>query len=96
MTHCDTPAHYGIRTRDYKLVFYYGMALDALGALPEQTPSGWELYDLRKDPLEMNNVYNHPEYRNVVQELKERLKQLKEEAGDPVEKYPQVKEISGL
>ena len=44
----------------------------------------------------MNNVYNHPEYRNVVQELKERLKQLKEEAGDPDEKYPQVKEISGL
>ena len=96
MTHCDTPAHYGIRTRDYKLVFYYGMALDAPGALPEQTPPGWELYDLRKDPFEMNNVYNHPEYRSVVQKLKERLKLLKEEAGDPDEKYTKVKEISGL
>ena len=44
----------------------------------------------------LNNVYNHPEYRSVVQKLKERLKLLKEEAGDPDEKYPKVKEISGL
>ena len=96
MTHCDTPAHYGIRTRDYKLVFYYGLALDANGALPDPTPSGWELYDLQKDPYEMRNVYHDPAYGTVICELKNRLKRMKEECMDPDDKYPEVKALSGL
>ena len=96
MAHCDTPAHYGIRTRDYKLVFYYGLPLDASGALPKPTPSGWEFYDLKKDPYEMHNVYENPLYAEVIAGLKERLRRMKEEAGDSDDKYPEVKQLSGL
>ena len=61
----DNPAHYGIRTPEHKLIFFYGLPLDAPGARPEPTPAYWELYDLRKDPEEMNNVYGDPEYAEV-------------------------------
>ena len=57
--------HYGIVTREYKLVhFYYDV-------------DEWELYDRRKDPLEMLNVYNDPVYAGVVEELKEKLAALR-------------------
>ena len=60
MTHHDNPAHYGIRTRDFKLVFFYGLPLDAPGALPGPTPPHWELYDLRTDPHEMLAASHRP------------------------------------
>jgi arylsulfatase A-like enzyme len=53
--------HYGIVTKQYKLVhFYYDV-------------DEWELYDRLKDPGEMRNVYNVPEYVDVVKELKLQL-----------------------
>ena len=62
--------HYGVRTRRYKLIhFYYD--IDA-----------WELYDLQKDPHELNNVYENPEYAGVVAQLESRLRQLRREYGD--------------
>jgi arylsulfatase A-like enzyme len=33
----------------------------------------FELYDLKKDPYEMNNLIEDPDYESVVQELKARL-----------------------
>lgn len=57
--------HYGIRTNRYKLIhFYYDI-------------DEWELYDLEKDPQEMNNVYNKPEYSNIRDELHVKLKELR-------------------
>ena len=57
--------HYGIRTNRYKLMhFYYSM-------------DEWELYDRLKDPNEMNNVYNDPNYKEVVIKLKEDLKDMR-------------------
>lgn len=94
MTHCDTPAHYGIRTRDYKLVFYYGLPLDAKGALPEATPQGWELYDLKKDPCEMNNVYGKKGYDEITKYLRKRLYELKEELNDSDSRYAEMKHLS--
>ena len=35
MAHHDNPAHYGIRTKDYKLIFFYGLPLDARGRRPD-------------------------------------------------------------
>ncbi len=67
----DNPAHFGIRTIDFKLIFYYGLPLDASGASAERTPPGWELYDLRRDPLELHNVYCDPAYASINVELKE-------------------------
>ncbi|SEC72914.1 Arylsulfatase A [Maribacter dokdonensis] len=62
--------HYGIRTDRYKLIhFYYDI-------------EDWELYDLQKDPYEMNNIYNDPEYSSIQKELHENLKELREKYGD--------------
>lgn len=42
----------------------------------------WELYDLEKDPDEMNNVYNDPEYADVRDKLHTKLMELREKYGD--------------
>ena len=57
--------HYGIVTREYKLAhFYYDIG-------------EWELYDRMKDPLELKNEYDNPEYAEVVDDLKQRLEALR-------------------
>ena len=93
MAHHDNPAHYGIRTHDYKLIFYYGLPLDAPGAQPKPTQPGWELYDLRNDPHEMHNVYKQPNYRQVADQLKQELLELKNDLGDRDEKYPELMKV---
>jgi arylsulfatase A-like enzyme len=90
MAHHDNPAHYGIRTQEYKLIFFYGLPLDASGALPDPTPAGWELYDLRKDPEELRSVYSDPEYKDVIEDLKGQLLEMKKELGDEDERYPEM------
>jgi hypothetical protein len=37
----------------------------------------WELYDLAKDPAEMQSVYDDPAYQDIIIELKEELDSLK-------------------
>jgi len=65
--------HYGIVSKEYKLVhFYYDI-------------DEWELYDRIKDPNEMNNVYNDPAYADVVLKLKEELKLLRKKYKDSPE-----------
>ena len=62
--------HYGIRTDRYKLIhFYYDV-------------DEWELYDLEKDPAEMNNVYEDELYKSVTEEMHERLAEIREKYGD--------------
>ena len=54
--------HYGIRTDRYKLIhFYYDI-------------DKWELYDLEKDPSEMNNVYKDPAYDSVKKRNASKIK----------------------
>jgi N-acetylglucosamine-6-sulfatase len=93
MAHHDNPAHYGIRTRDHKLIYFYGLPLDAKGAHKESTEAHWELYDLSKDPHEMNNLYQDPQYKQVVEELKHQLLAVKDEIGDRDEKYPELMKL---
>jgi hypothetical protein len=40
------------------------------------------LYDLKKDPKEMKNVFSDPEYANIVKELKDELQALREKYKD--------------
>jgi hypothetical protein len=91
--HFNIAAHYGIRNKRYKLIFYYGLPLDAAGAFHEATPPEWELFDLQNDPYEMNNVYNDPAYANEIKQLKIRLLELKEQYKDTDEKYPELMTI---
>lgn len=88
--HHDVPAHYGVRTRDFKLIFFYGLPLDAPGAREADTRPDWELYDLREDPQEARNVYGDPAYADIAKDLKAELLRLKEELGDTDERYPEL------
>jgi arylsulfatase A-like enzyme len=84
--HHNVYAHYGIRTLEYKLIYYYNDALGQEGAVDETYDPEWELFDLRKDPRELCNVYDDPEYASVVKELTAELHRLQAEVGD--ERYP--------
>ncbi len=82
LSHHHVPAHYGIRTHRYKLIYYYGEALGTSGSVNQSTEPEWELFDLEKDPNEMCSVYDNPAYADVVKELTAELYRLKEEAMD--------------
>lgn len=57
--------HYGIVNKEFKLIhFYYDV-------------DEWELYDRKKDPQEMNNVFNDPKYKEIAADLKVKLKELR-------------------
>ncbi|MCL2832179.1 MAG: sulfatase [Treponema sp.] len=90
----DNPAHYGILTERWKLIYYYGLPLDAAGAVNEPTPAGWELYDMQNDPYELKNLYEDNSYKNTVNELKIMLKRCKEEYKDTDVKYPLMEKWS--
>jgi arylsulfatase A-like enzyme len=75
-------AHYGIRTKCYKLIYYYADALDQLGAIDETYEPEWELFDLQVDPYELDNVYHDPAYAQIAANLKKQLHDLQERVGD--------------
>ncbi len=62
--------HYGIRTKDYKLIHFYNDVDE------------WELYDMKNDPYEMRNVYDDPSYASVRESMHGQLTQLQQEYGD--------------
>ncbi len=67
-------AHYGIRTEKYKIIYWYNEDLDQDGARPgEFEEKEWELFNLEKDPMELFNVYDDPEYAEVVKEMTAKL-----------------------
>ncbi|KGJ92590.1 sulfatase [Colwellia psychrerythraea] len=90
MAHHTIPAHYGIRTKTHKLAFFYGLPLDANGAMPATTPPYWELYDLENDPKEMNNLYPSKQSSGIKVKLKAQLSQIKIDIGDTDEQYPSL------
>lgn len=55
---------FGIRTERYKLIRFYGMV------------DSWELFDLKKDPNEMHNLYGKKGYDSITKKLKKKLKDL--------------------
>ena len=57
------------------------------------TPPGWELYDLKNDPLEMNNLYGQSGYEAITAGLKSNLKSLREEFDETDENYPHIQQI---
>ncbi|MGZ9586798.1 sulfatase family protein [Paenibacillus marinisediminis] len=75
-------SHYGIRTHDYKLIYYYAEALGTTDSRDESLPPEWELFDLREDPYELNNIYGNPAYEERTAALKKELEQLMIEVED--------------
>lgn len=63
-------AHCGIRTERYKLIHFY----DEVDL--------WELYHLKEDPSEMNNLIDNPEYSEIIENMKIRLAELQEKYKD--------------
>ncbi|MGV3766046.1 MAG: sulfatase [Chitinophagaceae bacterium] len=55
--------HFGIRTDRYKLIRFY------------KRVNGWELYDLKKDPQEMNNLYGKKGYEKTTGKMLRLLQQ---------------------
>jgi arylsulfatase A-like enzyme len=76
------PAHYGIRTVDHKLICYYGAGLGVPGASDELFDPEWELYNLRDDPAEINNVAEDPAYAGIRAELEDKLARCQRHYGD--------------
>jgi arylsulfatase A-like enzyme len=77
------PVHYGIRTEKHKLIHFYGKGLSKKGStVGWATPDTWEMYDLEKDPLEMQNIYEDEDYQDLIDRLKEKLYELKAQYGD--------------
>ena len=65
--------HYGIRTDRYKLIhFYYDI-------------DEWELFDLKNDPNEMNNIYDDPKYSKIKEQMHKKLSELRVKYGDSKE-----------
>ncbi len=87
--HGARPAHLGIRTKRYKLVFFYGLGLGVKGAQKKSADVGWELYDLDKDPRELQNVYGQTAYSDIAGQLKKQLLKLKSQYRDTDENHPE-------
>lgn len=77
--------HYGVRTDRYKLISYY-------------TLNQWELFDLQKDPDEMENLFEwygyrvKPGYEKIAESLVASLQEMREQyddtTGSPVKLWP--------
>ncbi len=67
--------HYGVRTDRYKLMHFYHLG-------------EWELYDLEKDPHELQSVYNDPAYATVRREMEAELDRLRQQYQVPDDPKP--------
>ena len=65
----NTRAHYGVRTRTHKLIYFW-------------KKDQWELFDLVRDPHELRNVYGRPGQEALTAMLKAELTRLKKEVRD--------------
>ena len=89
MAHHDNPAHIGMRTKRYKLIYFYGCNYQG----QYQTPAGWELYDMINDPQETQNIYHNPKHGKLVDSLKRWFVKLRKKVGDDGSHYPECEKI---
>jgi arylsulfatase A-like enzyme len=61
----------GIRTKRWKYIHYF------------EEPQEFELYDIQNDPHEVNNLYGNPAFKDVVEQLRTRMTELRRELKDP-------------
>lgn len=105
LVHHDIPAHLGIRTNDYKLIYYYSEHyneekygtptmwwIDESFTI-ESTPKAWELYDLKNDPQELVNLYEDPAHQETIKDLKQKLLALRETYQETDKNYPHLQAV---
>jgi arylsulfatase A-like enzyme len=56
--------HFGVRSEQFTLVHFYGEI------------NTWELFDLKKDPQQLHNLYGQKGYEKITAELKDKLRKL--------------------
>lgn len=61
--------HLGVRGERYKLIYFY-------------TVNEWQLFDLRKDPMEQKNLFRNKSYQSVLTEMKKELLRLRDKYDD--------------
>ena len=65
----NTRAHYGVRTRTHKLIYFW-------------KKDQWELFDLVNDPFELHNLHGQPGQETLTATLKKELARLKRDVQD--------------
>jgi len=60
----------GVRTDQYKLIHY------------EYDGHGSELFDLKKDPNELKNIFDDGSHREIRESLQQKLRELQTQYGD--------------
>ena len=73
--HEQIPKHEGVRGQRYQYARYF-----------EQDPVYEELYDLRADPMQIRNLANNPDYADVLETMRKRTDELRDEYGGPYKK----------
>ncbi len=66
--------HYGVTNGKYKLIHFYGPS-----HIEGEEYDDWELFDLEKDPNELNSVYGEESYAIVQKELLAELQRHRED-----------------
>jgi len=61
----------GVRTTKWKYIHYF------------EEPQEFELFDIENDPIEMNNLINDPNCKEIIEQLKARMLELRRELKDP-------------
>ncbi|WP_198931726.1 sulfatase family protein [Labilibacter marinus] len=101
----NNPAHFGIRTKKHKLIFFYGRDFKQRNTAAQkwahnpasmsdfETIPAWEFYDLENDPHEMNNLYGDAKYDAIIKDLKVQLKDLRTSINEEDTKYPEIQKI---
>ncbi|MFV0247731.1 MAG: sulfatase [Tenacibaculum sp.] len=91
--HPDRPAHFGIRNKRYKLIFFYGQGLQKKGSSNKTTKPEWEFYDLKEDPKELRNAIADLKYSEIVKQMKVELQEERKKYKDFDSEYPVMKNI---
>ncbi|MFY0625771.1 MAG: sulfatase [Reichenbachiella sp.] len=101
----SNPAHFGIRTKDYKLIFFYGRDYMKRNTNAQEwahnpeslsniiTPPAWEFYDLKNDPKEMDNKYGDETYASIISDLKSRLGDIRKEVKEDDQQFPEIQKV---
>ncbi len=75
-------SHYGIRDQRFKIIYWYNDGFGLPGTNHGGEDKEWELFDCKKDPLELFNVFNDPLYERIREEMIYKLEKKMAEIGD--------------